>query len=79
MYAGLDVGGEEGAKVVRLQHVGYGFRAGDEEPAAHGAGDRAEELAAEAGDFAVVVGREAAEEHGAEGEVGDSLVDHAGD
>ena len=36
-------------------------------------------MSAEAGDFVVVEGGEAAEEHGAEGEVDDQLVDYAGD
>ena len=79
VHAGVDVGGEEGGKGVGPRHVEDRFGAGDEEAAADVARDRAEELAAEGGDFVVVVGAEAAEEHGSEGKVGDDLVDDAGE
>ena len=62
-----------------LRHVGDGFGAGEEESSSHVGWDRAEELAAVARDAAVVVGGEAAEEQGPEGEVDDELVDDACD
>lgn len=79
VHAGLDVAVHPGFEVVGLRHVDYGFGAGEQEGAADGGGDRAHELAAVGGDFVVVRGAEAAEEHGAEGEVDDLLVDYAGD
>ena len=41
-------------------------------------GDIAHKLSAEAGDFIIVVMREASEEHWAKGKIGDNLVDNAG-
>ena len=76
---GFDGFGEEGVEGVGLFHVADRFAAGLEEAAADVAWDRAEKLAAEGGDFVVVIGAEAAEEHGAQGEVGDDLVDDAGE
>ena len=66
-------------EAVRLRHIDDCLRAGKEEGATHTGGDVAHELAAEAGDFVVVNGREAAEENRAEDIVADDLVDHTGD
>lgn len=66
-------------KTVSLSHVHDRLGACEEERAAHVGGDVAHQLAAEARDLVVVEGREAAEEHGTEGEVDDELVDDARD
>ena len=66
-----DVAVHPGFEAVRLRHVGDCFGAGEEQGAAHVGGDVAHQLPAEARDFVVVEGGEAAEEHGAEGEVHD--------
>lgn len=75
----LDVAVHPGFEVVRLRHVDYRFGAGEEEGPSDRGRDRAHELAAVGGDFVVVGGAEAAEEHGTEGEVYDLLVDYARD
>ena len=76
---GRDVAVHPAFEAVGLRHVRDRLGAGEEERPPHVGGDVAHQLPAEAGDLGVVVGREAAEEHGAEGEVDDELVDDAGD
>lgn len=79
VHFGRDVAVHPALEAVRLRHVDDGFGAGEEQAPPHVGGDGAHELAAEAGDFVVVGWGEAAEQHGAEGEVDDLLVDDARD
>ena len=76
---GRDVAVHPVLEAVGLRHVDDRLGAGEQQPAAHVGRDVAHELAPEAGDFVVVELREAAEEHGPEGEVDDELVDDARD
>ncbi len=66
-------------EAIRLGHIDDRFRASEKERAADVGGNGAHQLPAETRDLVVIEGREATEEHGAEGEVHDELVDNAGD
>ncbi len=79
MHAWHDITVHPILKALRLTHINDRLRTREQEPAADARRDIAHQLAAIARDFAIVVGREAAEEHRPKGKVDDELVDNAGD